>query len=285
MTTSDEHSRHRRRWWISGVVVIAVPVLILGVLWVFQRRIIYQPDAAPVPPAAEVLRAATDVTFRTADGLELGAWYLPPPRADCRTVVLVLPGNAGNRWGRVDLAAGLYGRGLGVLLVDYRGHGGNPGSPSEVGLEADADAAYDFLLAEADVDHIVVLGESIGGSPATAVALTRRPAGVLLRSPFTDLAATARVHFPFVPSWLLRDRHPVLERVSALTGQGIVVDVVLGSRDTVVPSEQSRTVAAAALGELTVVDADHNDAALAAGPALLDAVDRLVARVACPPAG
>lgn len=265
-------------------MLAGVPVLLLGLLWIFQRRIIYQPDSGAVPPAPEVLPAATDVTLRTADGLDLGAWYLPP-RTGCGTTVLVLPGNAGNRWGRAGLADGLHRRGYGVLLLDYRGYGGNPGSPDEGGLELDAAAGYDFLLSQPGLGEILVLGESIGGSPATAVALQHRPAGVLLRSPFTDLAATAGVHFPFVPSWLLRDRHPVLERVTALTDQGVTVDVVLGSRDTVVPADQSRQVAAAATGELTVVDADHNDPALAAGVPLLDAVDRLAGRVACRPLG
>lgn len=279
-----EPTRRRRRWWIGVLVLAGVPVLLLGLLWVFQRRIIYQPDSTAVPPASEVLPAATDVTLRTADGLELGAWYLPP-QGDCRATVLVLPGNAGNRWGRAGLADGLHRRGYGVLMLDYRGYGGNPGSPDEAGLELDAAAGFDFLLSRPGPGEILVLGESIGSSPATAVALRHRPAGVLLRSPFTDLAATAAVHFPFVPSWLLRDRHPVLERVTELTDRGVVVDVVLGGRDSVVPAEQSRQVAAAADGELTVVDADHNDPALASGVALLDAVDRLADRVVCRPAG
>src|SRR5690606_21406063 len=54
-------------WWTGPVnlpgvrpalVVLAVIVLLVGMLWVFQRRLIYLPDAAPVPPAAEVVHGA-----------------------------------------------------------------------------------------------------------------------------------------------------------------------------------------------------------------------------------
>jgi len=51
-----------------------------------------------------------------------------------RGAVLSLPGNAGNRAARVALAAALADAGVHVLLVDYRGYGGNPGRPSEAGL-------------------------------------------------------------------------------------------------------------------------------------------------------
>ena len=297
MPIAGHLSRGARRWWITAVVVLAVPAVILGGLWMFQRRLIYQPDTSAVPPAAQVLPGAIDVTLHTADGLDLGAWYLPASEPGCRTTVLVLPGNAGNRWGRADLASGLAARGYGVLLVDYRGYGGNPGSPSEAGLDLDADAAAAFLDenlpdAGAASDRVLYLGESLGSSPATGLALRWPPAGVLLRSPFTDLAATAAEHYPLVPvRWLLRETHPVLTRVTELAAAGVVVDVVYGSRDSVVPAAQSRQVADAASaatpvgGLATVVDADHNDPLLAAGPPLLDAVGRLVDRVGCRPAG
>jgi hypothetical protein len=57
-----------------------------------------------------------------------------PGTPDRRLAVLVAPGNAGNRLARAPLAAALAERGTTVLLVDYRGYGGNAGSPSEEGL-------------------------------------------------------------------------------------------------------------------------------------------------------
>jgi alpha-beta hydrolase superfamily lysophospholipase len=59
--------------------------------------------------------------------------------------------------------------------------------------------------------------------------------------------------------------------------------VVYGSADTVVPSEQSRTVVRVAGGPVTSVEepgADHNDAVLFDGPRLVDATARLGSDVA-----
>ena len=104
----------------------------MGILWTLQRQLIYFPDPAGVPPAGEVIAGARDVTVRTEDGLELGAWFVPAadgPTPDASMAVLVAPGNGGNRAGRAALAEELSDRGLAVLLLDYRGYGGNPGSP------------------------------------------------------------------------------------------------------------------------------------------------------------
>ncbi|MEV6628995.1 alpha/beta hydrolase, partial [Amycolatopsis sp. NPDC051114] len=53
---------------LLGLVLVAV--LVLTLVWIFQRRLIYQPDTAPVPAAGTVLPGAEDVRLRTADGLE-----------------------------------------------------------------------------------------------------------------------------------------------------------------------------------------------------------------------
>ncbi len=60
-----------------------------------------------------------------------------------------------------ELAVVLHG--LGSVLLDYRGYGGNPGRPSEQGLAADARAAQEWLSASPDVDpaRIAYFGESL----------------------------------------------------------------------------------------------------------------------------
>jgi uncharacterized protein len=59
------------------VVVAAVLLAPIGLLWAFQRRLIYLPAPRAVPPAASVLPTAEEVTFTTADGLRLGGWFVP----------------------------------------------------------------------------------------------------------------------------------------------------------------------------------------------------------------
>ena len=88
-----------------------------------------------------MLPGGRDVVLDTEDGIRLGAWYLPAAGGQRGPAVLVFNGNGGDRSGRALLAAGLSRLGMSVLLFDYRGYGGNPGTPSEKGLAADARAA------------------------------------------------------------------------------------------------------------------------------------------------
>src|ERR671937_482096 len=121
----------RRRALVRGLVVLALLIgALTGMLWAAQRQLIYFPDATPVPRAAAAIEGARDISLHTVDGLELSAWFVPargaaPGRA---MAVLVAPGNGGNRAGRAGFAKELSSRGLAVLLMDYRGYGGNPGS-------------------------------------------------------------------------------------------------------------------------------------------------------------
>ena len=267
------------RW--TAVLVLGV-VLVLGLAWILQRRLIYLPDRARPPSAATVLPGARDVVLRTNDGLELGAWYVPARGLDRGVAVLVAPGNAGNRADRVPLAARLSAEGLAVLLIDYRGYGGNPGSPSEDGLARDVRAAHCYLAEQAGVPphRQLYLGESLGAAVVTELATEHPPGGLLLRSPFTDLVSVARVHYPLPPGpLLLRDRYPVTEQIRSTPVPTIVV---YGSADSVVPPEQSLAVAAASPRLLRVVrvdGADHNDLVLLAGDALISAVGELVAQL------
>jgi fermentation-respiration switch protein FrsA (DUF1100 family) len=266
------------------VALVALVVLLgvgLAVVWGLQRQLIYYPDASDVPPAGDVLPGARDVTLETHDGLELGAWYVPADAdRDTGLAVLMAPGNGGNRAGRADLARDLADRGLAVLVIDYRGYGGNPGSPSEDGLAADADAAVRALADLGHpVDRTIFLGESLGTGVVAGLQQRHRPAGIVLRSPFTDLADVGRHHYPWLPvRTLLRDRFPVLEPLAA---SDVPVTVVYGDRDDVVPTELSARVAdgVPVLVERVVLEgAGHNDAVMF-GPRVADAVARLARSV------
>ncbi|MDN5860608.1 MAG: alpha/beta hydrolase [Pseudonocardia sp.] len=263
-------------------LVIAVVAVGLAALWILQRRLIYFPQTgSPVPPAAEVLPGARDVTLRTADGLELGAWFLPAGTAHYGVTVLVANGNAGDRSVRAPLAAALARRGLSVLLFDYRGYGGNPGTPSEDGLALDVRAAHRYLAQDLGLPSgkILYYGESLGAAVVTELAAEHPPAGLLLRSPFTELADVGSAHYPYLPvRALLRERYPLAQRLRRIT---VPTTVVYGSADRIIPPELSRAVAAAAGGDVEIVEvpgAEHNDVALLNGPELVGAVVALAER-------
>ncbi len=266
-----------------GVVVLALLLVAGALLWGFQRRLIYLPDSAAVPPAGDRVEGARDLTLRTGDGLELGAWFIPARGEDREVAVLVANGNSGNRASRAPTAIVLAEEGFSVLLFDYRGYGQNPGSPSEDGLARDARAARATLEDELGFapERTIYFGESIGTGVATRLATEHPPAGLVLRSPFTELAHAGREHYPFVPlNLLLWDRYPIEEQVRDMS---VPTTVIYGDSDTVIPPEESREVAAATptlFEEVVISGADHNDAPMFEGEQVVTAVARLGDEVA-----
>jgi uncharacterized protein len=268
----------------AAAFVVAAAALVLAALWALQRRLIYLPFPADVPPAATLLAAAREVTLRTDDNLELGAWFVPPTDPEQGAAVLVAGGNAGNRSHRAPLAAALARQGLGVLLFDYRGYGTNRGRPTQRGIARDVRAARCFLTDEAGVppDRILYYGESLGSAVVTELATEHPPAALVLRSPFPDLATVGCVHYPFLPvRLLLRDRYPLAEQLARVD---VPTTIVYGADDAIVPAQLSRAVAAAAAGPTRLVEieyADHNDRALLDGPELIAAVVACLPSRAC----
>ncbi len=261
------------------IATIAVVVVLLAVIGMNQRRMIYFPDTAAPSLGQAGLADGEAVTFDTADGLRLDAWFFAGSGPAPRPTVLVFNGNAGHRGYRTPLAAALRRQGLNVMLMDYRGYGGNPGAPSEAGLAADARAALAYLVSRPDVDRsrIVYFGESLGAAVAVRLAVEQRPAALILRSPFTSMTDVGRQHYPLLPvRLLLRDRFASIDIASRITAP---VLVIAGSRDTIVPIEQSRLLYAAIASPKTMVelpDADHNDEALLAGEEMIQAIVRFV---------
>ena len=265
----------------AGVALLLIVVAGFFLIWAGQRRLIYFPDANVPAPAAVGLSRVERVTIAAEDGITLHGWFVPA-RAPASFTVIVFNGNAGNRAYRAPLASALSARGVAVLLFDYRGFGGNPGTPTQRGLEADARAARRYVLSRGDVGHdrVVYFGESLGTAVATRLAVEHAPAALILRSPFTSMADVGQFHYPILPvRWLLRDRFAPIEAIGRVAAP---VLVVAGDQDSIVPLEQSRRLfeQAAEPKELVVVKgADHNDHQLLAGDEVVRAVVGFLTRV------
>ena len=248
--------------WIALAMAVT-----LGLVWIFQRSLIYLPSRhVPDPP-----QGVEEVTYETEDGLTLSAWLL---RAEeDRGLVIVFNGNAGNRANRLPLGEALTEIGYSVLLTDYRGYGENPGSPSEDGLGLDARAAVSHATDDLGFTNIVYFGESLGAGVALGLAGEKPPRALVLRSPFSSLVAVAGHHYWYLPSsLLLEDRFPNVERIGEIEAP---VLVIAGSSDDIVPTEQSREVYEAAREpkRLVIVEgAGHNDPALLDGDEMIGAV-------------
>jgi hypothetical protein len=109
------------------------------------RTKIYHPPKWLPPTAGSMIPGARNVILKTSDRLGLGAYWKPPRDPNRDATLLIAGGNAAHREMyaplALALALALAQQGLGVLVFDYRGYGGNLGVPSEAGLALDARAA------------------------------------------------------------------------------------------------------------------------------------------------
>lgn len=205
---------------IAVVVAVAYTALV-ALLFIFQRSLLYHPASTAPSPAESGVAEMQVVALRTEDDLTLEAWYAPPPAAD-GLVVVYFCGNAGHIGYRAFKIRLLLDAGFGVLLVGYRGFGGNPGHPTEAGLYADGRAALRFLADQGvDPAGIALYGESLGSGVAVRMASEQAAsipvAAVVLETPYTSIADVAARHYPLVPTrWLLRDRFDALSIIDVI---------------------------------------------------------------------
>ena len=79
-----------------------------------------------------------------------------------------------------------------LYLLHYRGYGGSEGEPTEAGLYQDALALYDYVRRRHP--RVIVVGRSLGSGLAVRVAAARRPARLVLVTPYDSIVGGAAEH-------------------------------------------------------------------------------------------
>lgn len=231
------------RYFLIGFV--AVYALIVGVMFAYQRDLIYRPDqiARVQPSYYPMLAGVQEIELKTSDGLKVYAWYAPAPPG--RPTVAVFHGNGGSLRSQRYRLSYFKEAGMGVLVLGYRGYAGSDGWPSEEGLYTDARTAIAWLNANGVADSSIVLyGESLGTGVASKMATEHKVAAVVLESPYTSLIDVAAWQFPYIPvRWLMWDRFDTLSRIGEVSAPVLVMH---GDKDVVVPQDFGRQVFAAA---------------------------------------
>lgn len=180
-------------------------VLLCVGLFVWQRFLIYHPDTRDVSLDIGKLPGAAVMELTTQDGERLLLWYVRP-RNDSSAVYLYLPGNAATLSNRAERFAVLTQQGAGLLAVSWRGYGGSSGTPTEAGLQRDAQAAYDWLATRTPPQQIIVFGESLGSGPALRLSASRPSGALVLDAAYPSLLQVAQQRLRWFPnSLLMRD--------------------------------------------------------------------------------
>ncbi len=151
-----------------------------------------------------------------------------------------------------------------VFIFDYRGYGHSEGTPSEAGCIADGLAAQRWLAQRIgkQPSDVVVMGRSIGGAIATAVAAEQNGAQALvLVNAFSRMTDVAAYHYPWLPVRLvMKNQYDSVARIRNYAGP---VFQSHGTADMIVPIRFGRELfAAAPTSEKRFVefaDRGHND--------------------------
>ena len=270
--------------WSALLLFLLVGWLLLCLgFYMFQHALMYRPDqhipdmkrASVYPGHLVHLRSKDDASLRTTN------WYWPSNVG--KPTILFLHGNNGTIESRTAWMQFALTTGWGLMMVGYRGYGGNPGRPTQAGLVADSLRAYDFLIENQAISpkNIGVLGHSLGAAVAVQLAI-KQPIGALgLISPFTSAHHMAFDSLPILP-WqlILRDQWRSIDLIADVL---CPIAIVACDRDKTVPFKRSQQLFNAAPEPkefLNIPGLDHDSIALSGAPqALVDFFDRVMHNV------
>lgn len=198
-----------------------------------------------------------EVYFEGDMGQVLHGWYWHNPNA--KYTFLFSHGNSGNLSIRVETSKYLLNSGCSVFVYDYQGFGKSTGRPSVEGICSDAEAAYDFLVSEFDIERedVLLYGESLGAAVTTHLSSVRQCSGMILQSGFSSLERIAKEHFPmltFYPKKLFPS--PPLDSLSILKNPHPPVLFIHGAQDTVIPFKHSQSMFAGSVGRKELLKLD-----------------------------
>jgi len=249
---------------------------------VMEHHFVYFPDRELVATPALLDLAYEEVSFTAADGVRLHGWYLPG--AASAPVVLFCQGNAGNISYNLENLAYLHRLGLGVFIFDYRGYGKSAGRATEGGTYADARGALAWLESRGfSRSRMIYFGRSLGAAVVLQLAVEAPPAGLVLETPFTSMAAMGQTHYPFLHfllGWLLDVRYDNLGKIGQIH---LPLLIFQGDRDSIVPERMARQLFERANPPkrfYLIKGADHNDTFDVGGAAYWEEWRRFVREVA-----
>lgn len=213
------------------ILLLAAYAAVLCRLYLNQHRLVFKPTADS--PFWYDHKPFRQFIYEIPGGLrERGLWH--PAQAGMPTIIY-FHGNTGHMGGRLAKAEKLLALGYGVVLVEYRGYGGNPGIPSESNLMEDARAAIKVMHKKGVAyKDMVLYGESLGTGVATQMATEMPKAkALILEAPYTSVVDVAAHRYWYLPlRRLVRDRFENDAKIGAVN---MPVLIMHGNQDITIP--------------------------------------------------
>jgi len=239
MTSTDGFWSWKRSFWRILRAGLAFYLLVVLTLMLMERWLVY-----PAPPLergdwSPAGLVHENVYFQSADGTRLHGWFVPHSHA--KRAILYCHGNAEQIGDLPQLLAQLRDSlDASIFAFDYRGYGHSDGKPDEAGCIADAKAAQKWLADKVGTrpNEIVVMGRSLGGGVAVALAADVGAQALVVENTFPTSVDVASMHFPWLPvRWLMNNRYDSVSRIRRYSGPLFQVHA---ARDDLIPLSLGR---------------------------------------------
>jgi pimeloyl-ACP methyl ester carboxylesterase len=209
---------------ILGAFIAGLYVLICGVLFIYQRSLIYFPQPRSdreastlmtLPVGAETIHVSMHPHYGHKALIYFGG-NAEDVSLDIPHLINAFPESA-------------------IYALHYPGYGGSSGTPSQQAIFVDALALFEKVQSEHS--DVTVVGRSLGSGVAVWLASQRPVARLVLVTPFDALADAAENQFPFLPvRWLLLDKFESRRYAPLVTAP---TRIIVAEDDEIVPRSSS----------------------------------------------
>ena len=207
-------------------------------LYVFQRRIIFNTSDKPRAPDTYGLNNNIEIIIKTIDKISLLAWFYKGQSN--KPILVYFHGNSFDIGERAYRIKRYNDAGFSTLIVGWRGFSGNEGNPTESNLYLDGKATIEWILENTKfkINDIINYGESLGSGVAVELNLKYKFLCTVLEAPFTSIADVANKRYKIYPSKLLvKDKFDNLSKIDQIQSPLIIIS---GLKDEVVPHFHSK---------------------------------------------
>lgn len=237
----------KKRRYLKKLIgsILMLPILVyfafIGYVYFFPELVFYNPDKTKpnLTYAKSVIPTLHEVSYKTADGRDIYAWYATPKNP--QKAVIFFHGNSYNIYYHIPRVLPFLKAGYTVILPEYEGFGGIEGTPSQRNMEENMRATIKFLNDKGVQNKDIVLyGHSLGTYMATYVAAKlagdEKFDALILESPFTSLTDVADIasYGLFPVKVVVRDKYNSYDLIDKI---GTRLMIAHGTEDPTVPYE------------------------------------------------
>ena len=218
--------------YLSLLSLLAVYLLVLLFIYFNQRNLLYHPgENNYLDDKAQF--SYKEVLIEVDQDIKLKSWLIEKDLKKYKTLVF-FHGNAGNLFNRVHKLNELHKLDINILIISWRGFSGNSGKPTEKNFYQDAQKSIEWLNSKGiESKTIILYGESLGTGVAVELAQKNIFNSIILESPFTSMAKTAKIYYPYLPvNLLLKDKYDSINKIHKITKPILIMH---GVKDDLVP--------------------------------------------------